>query len=277
MLAKIQDFFESFSFRNLYYKYTGMNQQELSQTIKNLSGELHALILEMSNEGIPALQHELIKNKCVALYDQLLRIETVDALENVPVFTPPPVTIEKKAVEPEVTEKPPVPPSLFNDLPPIEEKPEMVIPTEIEPEQEEPVIIEKTATEIQNEIIDEIIEIREEQKEQQQVEQPKDILSEISLHEKIASVLPKTDLTERFTESIPSLKSAINVNLKIAIVNDLFNENTVEYVKAIDKLNNSGNIHEAMRYLTELKHTYNWENDNNLVKELESLVNKRFA
>lgn len=259
------------------HKYTGMNQQELSQTIKNLSQELHALILELTDEGVPALQHELIKNKCVALYDQLLKIETTDAAEDVPpVISPVPLAIEKPTPEPEIVERT-TPPSLFNDLPPVKTKPEMVIPVEIEPEPQLPVIVEKTATEIQNEIIDEIIEIREEQKELQQVEQPKETLSEISLHEKLASVLPKADLTDRFTESIPSLKSAINVNLKIAIVNDLFNENTVEYVKAIDKLNNSGNIHEAMRYFTELKHTYNWENDNSLVKELESLINKRFA
>ena len=57
-------------------------------------------------------------------------------------------------------------------------------------------------------------------------------------------------------EQQQSLKQAINLNKKIAFVNNLFNENTVEYAKAIEKLNASTTVHEALRYFNELKHQY---------------------
>jgi hypothetical protein len=260
-----------------------MNQTQLAEAIKQLSQELHTIIGEsLTAEGMPAVEHELIKSKCVALYDMLMKIETLPMVVAPVIPAPPAPKPEikpepvKPAPEPVIENSAVPPPSLFNDLPLVEEKVEAPI-TEPEPVAS---VIEKTHTEIQNEIIDEIIEIREEQKQKEMAITPppsKETLSEISLHEKIASVLPQVDLTERFTSSLSSLKSAINVNLKIALVNDLFNENTVEYVKAIDKLNNASDINEAMRYFTELKHTYGWENDNILVKELESLIGKRFS
>lgn len=271
-----------------------MNPTELSEAIKQLSNELHALIgASVTVQGIPAVQQELIKSKCVALYDLLLKMETasdaaIPAIPVIPVAPPPPVEVKEKPVVPEpvrpapqpVVEAPVVPPpSLFNDLPVAEVEEEEPV-TEEKTKPVVPPVMEKTKTELQNEIIDEIIEIREEQKHREKSNLPppsKETLSEISLHEKIASVLPNADLTDRFSTSLSSLKAAINVNLKIALVNDLFNENTVEYVKAIDKLNNSADINEAMRFFTELKHAYGWDNDDVLVKELESLVQKRFS
>lgn len=253
-----------------------MNQTELAETIKQLSHELHVLIEEsLTGQGISALQQELIKSRCVALYDHVLQVtpSTVEVEAEAP--APIPLSYPQPEAEPEFPAPETIapPPSLFNIPIPAAQAGNPVLKTE-EKEEIVPEPVEKTQTELQNEIIDEIIEIREEQKER--AELPKD-LGEISLHEKIASVIPKTDLTDRFTSSLASLKSAINVNLKIAMVNDLFNENTVEYVKAIDKLNHSENINEAMRFFTELKHTYGWENDHLLVKELETLISKRFS
>jgi hypothetical protein len=45
----------------------------------------------------------------------------------------------------------------------------------------------------------------------------------------------------------------------------------------MQKLNGAGSYHEALRYFTELKHQYNWNNENALVKDLETLIEKRFA
>jgi hypothetical protein len=280
------------------HKNTGMNQIELAQTIRQLSRELDTLVeASLEAPSISALDHELLKSKCVSLYARILELHTASPADAgkapAPVTAPvpeiPPVTEELPGLKKEVV--PPAPVLLFNDLipaelPPVETPPkaeirEPVAPPPAAPEPE-PIVIpvplqEKTPTEIQNEIIDEIIEIREELKEQQKQELPKEVAAELSLHEKLANVIPKADLTDRFSIPLPSLKSAINVNLKIALVNELFNENTVEYVKAIDRLNTSENIHEAMRYFTELKHTYDWSNDNSLVKELETLITKRFS
>lgn len=100
--------------------------------------------------------------------------------------------------------------------------------------------------------------------------------TELSLHQKISGN-KHNDINERINESrVESLKAAIGLNKKIAFVNDLFKENTVEYAKAIDKLNISTDLNEAMRFFNELKHQYSWDNDNENVIELEQLIQKRF-
>jgi hypothetical protein len=97
------------------------------------------------------------------------------------------------------------------------------------------------------------------------------------LHEKIAkTVSTQTDLSQKFQSKVESLKAAITLNRKIAFVNELFKENTVEYATAIEALNNAIDLTDALRIFSELKYNYNWEESNALVKELESLVVKRY-
>lgn len=264
-----------------------MNSTELATAIQQHSKELDALIAASFTKGVSAIHHELIKQKCITLYDLWLQVTPMDIVTHThhrepsvqpeATVTPEPVA-SAPITHPEPIE-PPIPPpvtlftapvSLVNDMP------EKVTETVAE----EPMLAEepKTETELQNKIIDEIIEQQQEQEDSKHIPLLKEVINELSLHEKIASALPpKPDLTERIVTNISSLKSAINVNLKIAMVNELFNESSVEYVKAIDKLNTSENIHEAMRYFSELKHTYNWETDNTLVKELETLIAKRYS
>jgi hypothetical protein len=101
---------------------------------------------------------------------------------------------------------------------------------------------------------------------------------ELSLLDKLSASMRTPDVYEKISrEQQQSLKQAINLNKKIAFVNNLFKENTVEYAKAIEKLNASTTVHEALRYFNELKHQYSWSNENLLVKELETLIEKRFA
>lgn len=268
-----------------------MNSTELATAIQKHSKELDALIASSFTNGVSAIHHELIKQKCIALYDLLLQVGPGSEVPVSTVVVPDPTPLPQITLQPEQPVEPVVPAqpeaivkpepvtlftapvSLVNDMP------EKVVEV-IEAKEEPAVIVEetKTETEIQNEIIDEIIEQQQEQQHDEPIPMLKEVINELSLHEKIASVMPpKPDLTERLVTNISSLKSAINVNLKIAMVNELFNESSVEYVKAIDKLNNSENIHEAMRYFSELKHTYAWETDNALVKELEALIAKRYS
>lgn len=260
-----------------------MNSTELATAIQKHSKELDALIASSFTTGVSAIHHELIKQKCITLYDLWLQVAPTDthvAVSKTEPIIQPEIPVKPTALEPSpivhpepVVQPDPTPVTLFtapvslvNDIPATTAEPEIAAAEE------------KTETEIQNDIIDEIIEQQQEQEEVKHVPLLKEVINELSLHEKIASALPpKPDLTERIVTNISSLKSAINVNLKIAMVNELFNESSVEYVKAIDKLNTSENIHEAMRYFSELKHTYSWETDNTLVKELETLITKRYS
>jgi hypothetical protein len=245
---------------------------ELEQQIASLQTLVSQL---RATDSITPIEKEVLKQKCTTLYEQILQLPEIHLIEPiiVPEQTPAPVYIPELIIP---VEQPEATPEviLTNDIPSIVEpkEPALLVPDLFAQ-------VPKTETESLNENIEAWM-LAEEQKK---VEAPitplrKEEAQELSLHEKIANTIPvKPDLSEKLSgNNIASLKAAINVNLKIAIVNDLFKENTVEYVKAIDKLNTSENIHEAMRYFTELKHTYDWDNNNALVKELESLINKRF-
>lgn len=103
---------------------------------------------------------------------------------------------------------------------------------------------------------------------------------EPTYNEKLAMNNPQVTipLVEKTIEApIDNIKSAINLNKKIAFVNELFKENVVEYAKAIDRLNNASDLNDAFRIHNELKHQYHWENTNELVQDLERLIKRRFA
>ena len=101
---------------------------------------------------------------------------------------------------------------------------------------------------------------------------------EISYNEKFAqkiqpAPIPFADKT--IEAPIDNLKAAINLNKKIAFVNELFKENVVEYAKAIDKINTASDRNDALRIFNELKHFYQWQNNHELVQELEKMVKRR--
>ncbi len=101
---------------------------------------------------------------------------------------------------------------------------------------------------------------------------------EISYNEKFAQKIqpdPIPFVHKTIEAPIANIKAAINLNKKIAFVNDLFNENVVEYAKAVDRLNNAADRDEGLRIFNELKHLYQWQNDHELVHELEQMIKRR--
>lgn len=90
-----------------------------------------------------------------------------------------------------------------------------------------------------------------------------------------ANLVPMADKT--IDAPIDNIKGAINLNKKIAFVKMLFNENVVEYAKAIERLNNATDRIDALRIHNELKDLHAWENQHELVQELEQLIKRRFA
>lgn len=228
-----------------------MNQQEVMQKVKELADAIGN-----SQHPTNTLEIALLKSQCVELY------EHIQILVPLAVVAPDPISstiqeikplIDQQINIPEIQVAPPTPPVLE------EKKPIETSQPVVENAPPTPPVV-------------------------QHIEQPilQDILSRTSktqqdeplLHERISQNNPKTEMMQGKVES---LKSAISLNKKIAFVNVLFNENTVEYTKSIDRLNSSANIDEAMRLFAELKHQFNWDSDHELAKELQVLVEKRFA
>jgi hypothetical protein len=236
-----------------------MNQQ--LQLLEKQCSELLTIIKELGHQdSLSAIDQDLLKQHCVRLYEKVLVLSHSEQLTILTeAITDQPATSTVK-VDDEISS---VQQPLFAESILTNDIPEHVE----EPKEKQP----PTQTEIQNNEIDTILH------QQQNITVKEDADPELSLHEKIAHTLePKANLIDKLSSSIPSLKNAINVNLKIALVNKLFNENTVEYVKAIDRLNSCENIHEAMRYFNELKHQYSWDSEDSNVKELEQLLAKRY-
>jgi hypothetical protein len=100
---------------------------------------------------------------------------------------------------------------------------------------------------------------------------------ESSFNEKLAQIKVEQPEKLHVEPRIDNLKTAISLNKKIAFVNILFHENVVEYAKSIDKINNAVDINEALRYFMELKYQYNWDEKDELAKELEQLIKRRFS
>jgi hypothetical protein len=214
------------------------------------------------------IERDHLKQQCIVIYDHILSL-TAAIAEDKTKPEPPALVIESEPEDKAITPIPPktesIQPALFTEMPLIEEIEKPAEPVETR----SPI---KTETEIQNNRIDSILE------SQQKINKPESHEAELSLHEKLLhNMAPKENIIEKLVTAIPSLKNAINVNLKIAFVHQLFNDNTVEYVKAIDKLNSCENIHEAMRYFNELKHSYSWDSEHANVKELEQLLHKRYG
>ena len=247
-----------------------MNQIQLLNKIKNQLKELTIINEQLITENRSAnnIEVDLLKKKCVELYESFLKL-SVD-LSDVEVKTKETIVEIKEEAKPELIQN---------------------VKSEEKIEVEKKVIVEEAIAEIPlqpvPEIIKEVVVVPDEKLETTLFTEPLPLAekksnlinipnAEPSLHQKISGQ-KQTDINERINDSrVESLKSAIGLNKKIAYVNELFKENTVEYAKAIDKLNTSIDLNEALKYFNELKHHYSWSNENEHVIELEQLIQKRF-
>ena len=235
-----------------------MNSIQLLHKLKLQIEELNSLGKELIvKNNIPnAIEKDLLKQKCLSLYESILLLETKNDSIVESVKPTSAETFEAK-VETIVTETiPVVTQETIFDTPKNEEQ-----------------IIPKVAVEIEQVV--------------PSIPQPNIVIPEITPHLNIAQ--PETTIHEKISGTkqtglkeiindakVESLKTAITLNKKIAFVNELFKENTVDYAKSIDKLNSATDLNEALLFFNELKQQYSWNNDHELVLELEQLIQKRF-
>lgn len=71
-------------------------------------------------------------------------------------------------------------------------------------------------------------------------------------------------------------KIAITINDKFRIINELFESNATEYNIAIEQINAVNSKIELDSYLKGLQTIYNWNDDNEVVKNLKAIAQKRF-
>lgn len=234
------------------------------------------------NNAVSDLDRELLKKMCVELYDIIIHSPVASqptpeiAEEKKPDHQVITVQEETGLFSNELLHQAPV--TLLNDIP--EETNSVELPAEETEVIEEASIQSLPETEPEEVLTSEVTTpvVTEKKAETPANELHFNKGGDELLYEKIAkTVSGQPDLSQKFQSKIESLKSAISLNRKIAFVNDLFKENTVEYAKAIDNLNNATDLNDALRILGELKYTYTWDENDSLFKEFETLVIKRHS
>ena len=76
---------------------------------------------------------------------------------------------------------------------------------------------------------------------------------------------------------VSDLRSAIGLNDKFQFANELFAGEMKEYDIALQQLNSSESAESAMNYFNSLQQLYNWDMENDTVKRLLTLVQRRYS
>ncbi|HMT74659.1 MAG TPA: hypothetical protein PKA77_11375 [Chitinophagaceae bacterium] len=103
------------------------------------------------------------------------------------------------------------------------------------------------------------------------------ISHEESLNEKLKQ--PKTEIVEVLKETpVKDLRKAIGINDRFLYINELFRGDENMYERCIKTINNFNIYAEAEYWINrELKVKLGWNNDNEVVKQFDQLVRRRFS
>jgi len=78
------------------------------------------------------------------------------------------------------------------------------------------------------------------------------------------------------SERIQNLKSAISINEKFILINELFDGNLREYNETIETLNGFKTLEQAADFLDLMRKKNFWDTGSNAFKKLKELVERRF-
>ncbi len=154
-------------------------------------------------------------------------------------------------------------------------KPEPVAEKKAEPvpEKKPEIKIEEPAREVPKpEAKPEVIPVVEEKKEV--LPDPVVTAETEKTPEPIRTVTPPVS-TPVAHKDIPNL--SVSINDKFRLINELFASNANEYNIAIEQLNSVHSKEEADTYLKGLKSIYHWDEENEMVKRLMAMNQKRFS
>ncbi|MDQ3072634.1 MAG: hypothetical protein M3Q97_05170 [Bacteroidota bacterium] len=100
----------------------------------------------------------------------------------------------------------------------------------------------------------------------------------VSINDRFAQQHVKKNLADKLKLSpISDLRTAIGINQRIAIINNLFGGNDKEYKKSMQFINNCKNFSEAKYYLqTDIATVYSWNEESPLVQDFMELVYRKF-
>ena len=257
-------------------------QKDALLSIKHEISLLHQQVefLLRNEKEVGLLDLDVMMNRTHTIYDKMCAIDIGnypagdgDEMDFLPSFE-------------EEDEKP-----MVEEEEPIEEEEEPVVEEEEEPvvEENEDAYFEEEVEEEPQEVptVELQVEPQEEPKVEPQVEPQMEPQEEPVVESKtdadnlgfILDFEPTEDhsLAAKLQhESITDLRSAIGINDKFLLVNELFGGSMEKYNKSIDNLNDLKTLNGALVYMNELRIELQWNSNNEAYKKLLDLVHRKF-
>ena len=94
--------------------------------------------------------------------------------------------------------------------------------------------------------------------------------------DEIEMTIPQSLADKYQHDSLNDLRSAIGINDKFLLVNELFGGSMEKYNKSIDNLNDLKTLNGALVYMNELRVELQWNSNNEAYKRLLELVHRKF-
>ncbi len=99
-----------------------------------------------------------------------------------------------------------------------------------------------------------------------------------SLNEIVSGFKPDESIGMKLQHgSVSDLMKSIDMNLKFLFVKNLFKGNGSAFTEEINKINSIGKLHEAIKYVEEIKDKYKWDDKSEAYTELYKLILRKYA
>lgn len=218
-------------------------------------------------EAIPTFPEEALMVEEEPIEEEPELIEE----EPEPMVGEPFVEEPEEALEPEDEQ-----PMLEEEEALMEENEDAYFEEEVEDEEEEKPI-EETPHDLPHNDVDDfgfILNFEPNDEEESPIE--KEAPAVYTTGDEIEMTIPQSLADKYQHESLNDLRSAIGINDKFLLVNELFGGSMEKYNKSIDNLNDLKTLNGALVYMNELRVELQWNSNNEAYKRLLELVHRKF-
>ena len=158
----------------------------------------------------------------------------------------------------------------------VEENEDAYFEEEVEDVEEEKPIEEKPAEVPHNNVDDLGFILNFEPSDEDEAPVEEENTSVYTTGDEIEMTIPQSLADKYQHDSLNDLRSAIGINDKFLLVNELFGGSMEKYNKSIDNLNDLKTLNGALVYMNELRVELQWNSNNEAYKRLLELVHRKF-
>lgn len=281
-------------------------QKDILLSIKHEISLLHQQVdfLLRNEKAVGLLDLDVMMNRTHTIYDKMCSIDlggSPEAIDEESLINSFVMATEEPMAEEEPTEEEPKPkeepepeevePEPFVEEPEpeeeirfveeeedtlVEENEDAYFEEEVEDVEEEKPIEEKPADIPHNTVDDLGFILNFEPSDEEETPIEEENPSVYTTGDEIEMTIPQSLADKYQHDSLNDLRSAIGINDKFLLVNELFGGSMEKYNKSIDNLNDLKTLNGALVYMNELRVELQWNSNNEAYKRLLELVHRKF-